>query len=107
MAKFESHITFAQTDEPQVRALALVSGWTYSAFDADPVLGNHHYCYLTAYDTDAAALCLRMSAVAEGATGLGAIPLRQKIERIIYDTKTGVNELNELNASCRSVGGIY
>jgi hypothetical protein len=99
MAKFEAHITFDRAKSKLVQGLADDTGgkWKVSAFDADPIMGDKPYCYLTAYDKDEIMLLDRMSQVAGLAEVRGIPVLRQKIERIIYDTKTGVDEITATN----------
>jgi hypothetical protein len=94
MAKFEAHITFDRADADKVRQLANVyPRWKYSQFDADPVMGDKPYTYLTAYAVDSASLKHEMHFIVEDAKEHGAVALRQKVERIIYDTKTNVDEI--------------
>lgn len=98
MAKFEAHITFEKKDAEAVRNSLIENGgtivnWKFSAFDADPVMGDKPYVYLTAYDTSEHQLLMRMNGAVTVAGKFGAHALREKIERIIYDTKTGVDEI--------------
>jgi hypothetical protein len=96
MAKFEAHITLPRAQAEDVEKMAADSGWTYSAIDGDPVMGKQAYCYLTAYDTTATGLLARMRIVTAALTQRDVQVLREKIERIIFDTKTGVNEVEEI-----------
>lgn len=103
MAKFEAHITLDKIHAPQLkeddaplRTLWPLIGWQYSAIDDDPLMGQKPYCYLTAYDPDAQALLRRMQRVARTLELEGISVLRTKVERIIYDSKTGVDELTDL-----------
>jgi hypothetical protein len=94
--KFESHITMPrdQGDIAQRHADAL--GMTYSAIDGDPVMGKQAYCYLTCYDTDAARLLGRVQAASYVLQRDGVQILREKVEEILYDTKTGHNVMEAL-----------
>lgn len=96
--KFEAHIALDKEHGPRLKAGLL--GWQYSALDDDPSCSGpleqagQPYCYLTAYEPDAQRLKERMDLVADIIETEMKIPvLRTKIERIIYDSKTGVNEL--------------
>lgn len=93
MAKFEAHITLPREQSDEVEKMALDSGWTYSAIDGDPVMGKQAYCYLTAYDPNDENLLKRMRIVTAMLKQRDVHVLREKIERIVYDTKTGVNEV--------------
>lgn len=103
MAKYEAHVTFPRATAPQLtEALAaygtddVMAGFRYSAFDADPVMGDKPFAYLTAYDTDPHRLYARCLGVIGFLAGKYVVGhLRVKVERIVYDTKTGVNELTE------------
>lgn len=100
MAKYEAHITFDKVHEKALKDPTAVlredfrlSGWQYSAIDDDPIMGQKPYCYLTAYDPDPQNLKRRMLEVSEAVIDHGIHGLRFKIERIVYDSKTGVDEL--------------
>lgn len=90
MRKFEAHITCPREASAVVEALA-GEHWKFSAIDGDPLLGKQPYCYLTAYDTSADALLGRVTAMAHQIRCRDVEVLREKIEEIIYDTKTGVD----------------
>lgn len=92
MAKFEAHITIPREYGEQVQSL-LISGWSYSAIDGDPIMGKKAYCYLTSYAPQADTLWQSMRKACTILTNHDIPTLREKIERIIYDTKTNVNEI--------------
>ena len=93
MPKFEAHITFPREDSPTLRkAMVGLQHWHYSAFDADPLMGDKPFAYLTAYDESGTGLLARMNAVAKECEAAGCTVLRKKIERIVYDTKTDYAE---------------
>lgn len=95
MAKYEAHITCPRDQSEQIKRTAeAFSSWKYSAFDADPIMGDKPFAYLTSYDTDERNLLERTNNLAKVLENNGVTVLRQKIERIIYDTKTIVNEIN-------------
>lgn len=93
MPKYEAHITFNRSDIDAVRHEAGPNGWKLSAFDADPLMGDKPFIYLTAYSSDAEQLLASTRHMKGFLAKKGVISLREKIERIVYDTKTGVNEL--------------
>lgn len=107
---YEAHITMAfprdqlaTLDEKGGRAwmealtemwktLATEHGWKTSAIDGDPLLGDGVHFYFTAHDRDAGRLLQRMTDLryaVMAATGLS--PVREKIEHVIYDAKTGAD----------------
>ena len=92
--RFEAHITFPKHTHKHVEAAGEREGWVFSAITGCPLLGQGDYCYLTSYDTDSDKLLASMDTVAATLAKQGIIALRLKIERIVYDTKTGVDELH-------------
>lgn len=98
--KFEAHITLPREQGRDAAKVALYyyayggPNWQSSNFDADPVMGDKPYSYLTAYYTDEKVLLERVRGMEEILKGNGIEVLRSKVERIIYDTKTGVNEID-------------
>jgi hypothetical protein len=92
MARFESHITIDKRHEVQVAAMATTHDWKFSVITGCPLLGPGTYCYLTGYDTNQDKLRKRVEETAELLKAAGIEPLRLKIERITWDTKTGVDE---------------
>jgi hypothetical protein len=97
--KFEAHITCPREASREVE-VSLTEGWVFSAIDGDPVMGKQAYCYLTAYDTDAQLLLERVTAKAAYLRLQGVEVLREKIEEIIYDTKTGVDCIAPCCGNC-------
>lgn len=89
----EAHITLAQTHRVEAQQVADATGWTFSEITGCPILGQGTYCYLTGYDPDAEALLDEMGRVSDQLVAKGALILREKIERIIYDTRTHRNEV--------------
>lgn len=94
--KFESHLTthikFADIVE---KCCTPESGFKFSKIDGDALMGAKPYCYITAYDSDKFKLFDRMEfAKRHLSNEWGIETLRIKIEEIIYDTKTGVNNLS-------------
>lgn len=94
MAKFEAHITFERTDDSIQKLKDGFNGWVYSAITDDPIMGQKPYVYLTHYSPFAKKLAKEMEETTTKAELVGLKPLRGKIERIIFDTKTGWNELS-------------
>ena len=93
MAKFEAHVTCERAQALEVQRFGELTDWRFSAFDADPMLGDKPYCYLTQYSTDAEVLLVEMHTLVRLLIQAGVVVLREKIERIVYDTKTGVDEI--------------
>jgi hypothetical protein len=94
--KFESHITMPREQGALAEEVADALGMTYSAIDGDPVMGKRAYCYLTCYDTDATRLLGRVQAASFVLRHNGVEVLREKVEEILYDTKTGHNVMEAL-----------
>lgn len=94
-ACYEAHLTYAKKDRAVVQQIGdhPEFAWTFSEITGCPIMGQGTYCYLTGYDPDPNALKRRMEAVALALSALGAESLRMKIEHIVYDTKTGRDEL--------------
>lgn len=93
MRKYECHITCQIGHDEMVQTLGELFNFKFSRIDGDALLGRRPFCYLTAYDTDAPTLLTRMKTMASMLEHEKVIVLRQKIEEIIYDTKTGVDTL--------------
>jgi hypothetical protein len=93
MPRYESHITVDRQHAPIVKAVAENHGFVYSEIAGCPILGQGTYCYLTGYATNARELRTRVQRAADVLTSLHVEPLRLKIERIVWDTKTGVDEI--------------
>lgn len=93
MAKFEAHMTFNRRDAGAVSEVGEAFGWKFSAFDADPIMGDKPHCYLTAYHTRAEELARRMDDIEDALKAHSVTTLRKKVERIVYDTKTGIDEV--------------
>lgn len=97
MAKFEAHLTFHISHAVAVKGFADAnpdSAIKYSAIDGDALMGDKPYCYLTSYDSDGDRLLRRCQAVSTVLEMIASVPtLRTKVEQIVYDSKTGVNEL--------------
>jgi hypothetical protein len=96
--KFECHITMSRSDGPAALNVSaeyshLEGGlWKYSQIDGDPVMGQQVFCYLTRYDTSYVRLYSAMKTLVAALPQNGVNVLRQKIELIMYDTKTGVGQ---------------
>jgi len=94
VAKFESHITFNVKDAEKVKLMGEWYNWKYSQIEGDALLGPKPYCYLTSYEPVLSDLKFRMDKIVEDAKIRAVDVLRTKIERIVWDTKTGVDELS-------------
>lgn len=88
--RFEAHITVDKVHASRLKEG--LDGWMYSA--DDPIMGQKPYCYLTNYSKYVKQLASDMEAIADKLEGEMNIPvLSTKIERIVFDSKTGVNEI--------------
>jgi hypothetical protein len=94
---YEAHLTFDKSHAAAVEGYAeTIRGWNwvYSVITGCPILGSGTYCYLTGYNKDnPKALKADMDAIAIDLKGMDVPCLRSKIEHIVYDSKTHVNEL--------------
>lgn len=96
---FEAHITYRSKDRGLVEDCHSPE-WKFSAIDGDPVMGKEVFCYLTSYDESAESLLRRMVRERDRLAAMllsdrphGIMAVRMKIERIVYDTKTGRDEV--------------
>lgn len=91
--KFECHLTFDKIRAEVVKAQAC-DGWKFSEISGDPIMGERPYAYLTAYDDNFPDMFRRMEEKVQYFSNYGIICLREKIELIVYDTKTKVGISN-------------
>ena len=95
--RYEAHLTFDK-DHAEILRHGYYP-WEYSAIDNDPIMGQHPYCYLTNYGESARDLVVSIDRVTLALWDIYRIsPLRSKIEKIIYDSKTGWNQLEQERA---------
>lgn len=88
---FELHLTFPASQREMVRQVAKTAPqWTFSAIDNDPILGPGVKCYLTSYDKDYGNAVSKVRAMGLYCAQNGLLPLREKVEMIVYDTKESV-----------------
>jgi hypothetical protein len=91
---YEAHITVDKQYAKQLEVLGEQIGWVFSQISGCPLLGQGTYCYLTNYDRDSNILKRDLEGLCN-TLKMKEIPvLRFKIEHIILDSKTGVNEFN-------------
>lgn len=101
---YECHITCSVEHAEAATQVARELHWKTSEIARDPVLGNATYFYLTTHSreeyldadpdrrTDSLAdtqIYQRMKAAVLRLTQLGVPVIREKIEAIVFDTKTG------------------
>lgn len=93
MRKFESHITLLKPQSTEkARLLFKLSeeyGMKTSWITGDPVLGTGKWFYISSYSENFDELLLRVKEMAVKLRDLGFEVVREKIEEILYDTKTG------------------
>lgn len=88
---YECHITVDRDDGPVAAGVAEgFVGVKYSQIDGDPVLGKKVFAYLTFHDAAFIRTHHRMLDIKDALRRQGVTSVREKIELIIYDTKTGV-----------------
>lgn len=94
---YECHITVRRTlvlgQRHEQEMFAGRHGWKMSAIDGDPVLGPGICVYFTRHARQAPELFAAMRRMSTTLRGIGAEVIREKIEEIVYDTKTGVDSL--------------
>lgn len=93
---YEAHITLPKEERKLAEKAAYMWGWVFSEISGCPILGQGAYCYLTSASHDPNDLKAEMEQLAaylgKGQKDVPVI-LRMKIEHIVYDSKTGRNEL--------------
>lgn len=97
MPKYESHITCYARDGAAVAELGQRNNWKYSCIDGDALMGAKPFCYLTAYEPSDTLLMVRMLDMKTKLEARDLEVLRTKVERIIWDSKTGVDEVSHEN----------
>jgi hypothetical protein len=91
---YECHITVKREYGPVAAGVAAdpICPWSYSQIDGDPVLGKQAFAYLTKHDTNYIRLYSSMKSTVGALSQQGVEVVREKIELIMYDTKTGVGQ---------------
>jgi hypothetical protein len=62
--------------------------WKHSEIARDPLLGEKSFFYLTCHDSDVERIFKRMRYATQWLEGQNVKVLREKIELIVFDTKT-------------------
>jgi hypothetical protein len=88
--RFEWHITVPGASRSEAMKLAEQTGWVFSEITGCPILGQGTYCYITGYHTEFNSALGTVRAIAESLRAREVKVLREKIENIVYDTKTGM-----------------
>ena len=94
--RHEAHMTFALKDADFVSRLSKgFPAWKFSKIHGCPLMGpDAKYAYLTGYSAEGGDVLLKeMNEMVEKLKVFEVVPLRLKVERIVFDSKTGVNEL--------------
>lgn len=87
---YECHITL-ETKVPFLHEkIGKRIGWKTSKIDGDPILGKGVYFYYTKHGKCFKSLFKEMNDLSSFLKSVGNTPIRLKIEKIVYDTKTGV-----------------
>lgn len=94
---YEAHITFRLDGNcVEIAEQGELYGWKYSAIQGDPALDDRKtFSYLTRHEDNPTKLFTEMLFIVGELAKVGIFPLRQKIEHIVYDTKSGINTLIE------------
>lgn len=91
---YEAHMTFDKQHHRIVEDHAPLFGMVFSVISGCPLLGPGTYCYLTGYDKEHPELLVaKMDKASQVLNDCSVPTLRMKVEHIVYDTKTGVNEI--------------
>lgn len=89
---FESHITVKSPANKETRSIleniAKKHHWKTSEINGDPILGKKTFFYFTSYGETQNDVFLRMKKVCNDLNSEGIEVLREKIEYIVYDTKS-------------------
>lgn len=93
MQPFEIHLTFSHHAAADVRRLSDTLKWKYSQIDGDPVLGNKVFCYLTTHAPDFMSARNALEHAVQWLIGQGVVPIRKKIEVVVYDDRTSGDAL--------------
>lgn len=92
---FEIHITCHVKDAVKVENyIEHDTKWKFSVIDGDPLLGKKPHCYLTGHTITYPFAKDKMEDAVYNLGIRGVEIIRQKIELIVYDSKTGI-ELDE------------
>ncbi len=93
MNRYESHITLLKPDSTEkakkLLDLAAKHKMKCSWITGDPVLGVGKWFYISGYDTDFTVLKDKVMSMSMYLKAAGFEVVREKIEQIMWDTKTG------------------
>ncbi len=102
--RFESHITIRKPQSivsaRKLFTIAESNGMTTSWITGDPILGAGKYFYMNGFGTDYEVLLAKVKEVSQGLRFWGYDVVREKIEQIMYDTKTGFVECGVECVAC-------
>lgn len=85
---YECHITVSVADAETATNVAKMGGWKTSEIARDPLLGEDTYFYLTCHAKEYTFILGKMKTCSAALESKGVKVIREKIERIVYDTKT-------------------
>lgn len=87
-------MTFDKEHATAIQKFADEVGWVFSVISGCPLLGQGTYCYLTNYNKLSPAVLVEdMQSIEQQLKERNVPTLRAKVEHIVYDSKTGVNEV--------------
>lgn len=87
---FECHVTL-QGDKDHIKPIVESTGWTFSAIDGDPNMGDGVKCYATTqlnatkFDCQQAVNAVEQCANVLHAAGMTI--LRKKVELVVFDSR--------------------
>ena len=87
---YECHITINAKDASIGTVIANARKWKTSEIARDPLLGDATFFYLTVHRSSLPAIYKEMKTTVYLLKESGIEVLREKIELIVYDTKTGI-----------------
>ena len=107
MSKFECHITVHKpkfTRHARLLFAAAAKGKMKTSWiTGDPVLGAGKWFYISGYSESYLQLLENMTKVADDIRSMGFEVIREKLEQIMYDTKTGHFECGVDCTACLDV----
>lgn len=94
--RFESHVTLANPANIELKmqliSLARSHQMKPSWITGDPILGDGKYFYISGFDSTYDILLKKMKVLVADLQSHNFEVVREKIEQIMYDTKTGYFE---------------